>query len=211
MATQVLIGYARTSTTEQKAGLEAQLRDLKAAGCEEIFSEELSSVAAARSELDAALRYVRKGDFLVVTKLDRLARSVADLVAITETLKRKGVGLRILAMNLDTSTPTGKLMMNLLGSIAEFERELMLERQREGIAKAKADGKYQGRQPTARKKTADVLKLRAEGRSAGDIVSALGISRASVFRILSENPEPGTTCSTRARGVSGGYPGNGCL
>ena len=193
MATQVLIGYARTSTTEQKAGLEAQLRDLKAAGCEEIFSEELSSVAAARPELDAALRYVRKGDFLVVTKLDRLARSVADLVAITETLKRKGVGLRILAMNLDTSTPTGKLMVNLLGSIAEFERELMLERQREGIAKAKADGKYQGRQPTARKKTADVLKLRAEGRSAGDIVSALGISRASVFRILSENPEPGTT------------------
>ena len=193
MATQVLIGYARTSTTEQKAGLEAQLRDLKAAGCEEIFSEELSSVAAARPELDAALRYVRKGDFLVVTKLDRLARSVADLVAITETLKRKGVGLRILAMNLDTSTPTGKLMVNLLGSIAEFERELMLERQREGIAKAKADGKYQGRQPTARKKTADVLKLRAEGRSAGDIVSALGISRASVFRILAENPEPGTT------------------
>ena len=193
MATQVLIGYARTSTTEQKAGLKAQLRDLKAAGCQEIFSEELSSVAAARPELDAALRYVRKGDFLVVTKLDRLARSVADLVAITETLKRKGVGLRILAMNLDTSTPTGKLMMNLLGSIAEFERELMLERQRDGIAKAKADGKYQGRQPTARKKTADVLKLRAEGRSAGDIVSALGISRASVFRILSENPEPGIT------------------
>ena len=211
MATQVLIGYARTSTTEQKAGLEAQLRDLKAAGCEEIFSEELSSVAAARPELDAALRYVRKGDFLVVTKLDRLARSVADLVAITETLKRKGVGLRILAMNLDTSTPTGKLMVNLLGSIAEFERELMLERQREGIAKAKADGKYQGRQPTARKKTADVLKLRAEGRSASDIVSALGISRASVFRILSENPEPGITYRTRARGASGVNPGDGCL
>ena len=94
-------------------------------------------------------------------------------------------------MNLDTSTPTGKLMVNLLGSIAEFERELMLERQREGIAKAKADGKYRGRQPTARKKTADVLKLRAEGKSANDIKDALSISRASVFRILSENPEPG--------------------
>ena len=211
MATQVLIGYARTSTTEQKAGLEAQLRDLKAAGCEEIFSEELSSVAAARPELDAALRYVRKGDFLVVTKLDRLARSVADLVAITETLKRKGVGLRILAMNLDTSTPTGKLMMNLLGSIAEFERELMLERQREGIAKAKADGKYQGRQPTARKKTADVLKLRAEGKSANDIKDALSISRASVFRILSENSEPGITYRTRARGASAAKPGDASL
>ena len=114
---------------------------------------------------------------------------MADLVAITQTLKRKGVGLRILAMNLDTSTPTGKLMVNLLGSIAEFERELMLERQREGIAKAKAEGKYQGRQPTARRKSADVLKLRAEGRSANDIVKALGISRASVFRILAENSQ----------------------
>ena len=108
------------------------------------------------------------------------------MVAITEALRKKGVGLRILAMNLDTSTPTGKLMVNLLGSIAEFERELMLERQREGIAKAKADGKYQGRQPTARRKTADVLRLRAEGKSANDIKAALGISRASVFRILAE-------------------------
>ncbi len=190
MSNSALVGYARTSTADQKAGLAAQLRDLKAAGCTKVFREELSSVAATRPQLEAALEWVREGDVLIVTKLDRLARSVADLVAITETLRRKGVGLRILAMNLDTSTPTGKLMVNLLGSIAEFERELMLERQREGIAKAKADGKYQGRQPTARRKTFDVLKLRAEGRSANDIVAALGISRASVFRILAENPEP---------------------
>ena len=143
--------------------LEAQLRDLEAAGCTKVFREELSSVAAKRPQLEAALDWVREGDVLIVTKLDRLARSVADLVAITEALKRKGVGLRILAMNLDTSTPTGKLMVNLLGSIAEFERELMLERQREGIAKAKADGKYQGRLPTARRKTADVLRLVPRG------------------------------------------------
>jgi DNA invertase Pin-like site-specific DNA recombinase len=182
-----LVGYARTSTIDQKAGLHAQLRDLKAAGCTETFSEELSSMAATRPELDAALRYVRKGDFLIVTKLDRLARSVADLVSITEALRKKGVGLRILSMNLDTSTPTGKLIVNLLGSIAEFERELMLERQREGIAKAKAEGKYQGRQPTARRQTAEVLRLKAEGKSANDIKAALGISRASVFRILAEN------------------------
>lgn len=89
-------------------------------------------------------------------------------------------------MNLDTTTPTGKLMLNLLGSIAEFERELMLERQREGIAKAKAEGKYAGRQPTARRQSGEVLRLKAEGKSAGDIVAALGISRASVFRILAE-------------------------
>ena len=149
MSSPVRIGYARTSTTDQKAGLEAQLRDLKAAGCTKIFREELSSVAARRPQLDAALEWVREGDILIVTKLDRLARSVSDMVAITEALKKKGVALRILAMNLDTSTPTGKLMVNLLGSIAEFERELMLERQREGIAKAKAEGKYAGRQPTA--------------------------------------------------------------
>lgn len=187
MTAPVLVGYARTSTSDQKAGLEAQLRDLHQAGCTKIFSEELSSVSTMRPHLEAALEWVRQGDVLVVTKLDRLARSVADLVAIMATLKTKGVELRILAMNLDTGTPTGKLMLNLLGSIAEFERELMLERQRDGIAKARAEGKYQGRQPTARKKSAAVLKLRAEGKSANDIKDALGISRASVFRILADN------------------------
>ncbi|PSJ59245.1 recombinase family protein [Pseudaminobacter soli (ex Li et al. 2025)] len=186
MTNSALVGYARTSTTDQKAGLAAQLRDLEQAGCTKIFREELSSVAATRPQLEAAIEWVREGDTLVVTKLDRLARSVADLVSITEELRRKGVGLRILAMNLDTSTPTGKLMLNLLGSIAEFERELMLERQREGIAKAKVDGKYKGRQPTARAKAEEVMQLRAEGKSANDIVAALGISRASVFRILAE-------------------------
>lgn len=189
MATTTFVGYARTSTTDQKAGLEAQLRDLEKAGCTKIFREELSSVATKRPQLEAALEWMREGDTLIVTKLDRLARSVADLVSITEKLRRKGVGLQILAMNLDTSTPTGKLMLNLLGSIAEFERELMLERQREGIAKAKADGKYRGRQPTARAKAEEVMKLRAEGKSANDIVAALGISRASVFRIFAENGE----------------------
>ncbi len=187
MSTTALVGYARTSTTDQKAGLEAQLRDLEAAGCTKIFREELSSVAATRPQLEAALEYVREGDTLVVTKLDRLARSVSDLVTIQGRLAEKGVGLRILALNLDTSTPHGKLMVNLLGSIAEFERELMLERQREGIAKAKADGKYIGRQPTARAKAREVMRLREEGKSAADIVRAVGISRASVFRILAEN------------------------
>ncbi|MFS8048529.1 recombinase family protein [Rhizobium sp. BR 314] len=185
MAT-VQIGYSRTSTTDQKAGLDAQLRDLQAAGCTKVFKEQLSSVANERPELERALEFVREGDVLVVTKLDRLARSVADLVAITETLKAKGVELRILALNLDTSTPTGKLMLNLLGSIAEFERELMLERQREGIAKAKADGKYKGRAPTARSKVDEVLAMKAAGKKIADIQAALKISRASVFRILKE-------------------------
>lgn len=183
-----LVGYARTSTTDQEAGLEAQLRDLERAGCSEIYSEQLSSLATQRPQLDAAFRYVRKGDTLVVTKLDRLARSVADLVKIQGKLAAKGVALRVLALGLDTATPHGKLMVNLLGSIAEFERDLMLERQREGIAKAKSDGKYKGRQPTARRKAAEVLMLRDEGKSAADIGTELGISRASVFRILAERP-----------------------
>ncbi|RWN98685.1 recombinase family protein [Mesorhizobium sp.] len=193
MTTSTLVGYARTSTTDQKAGLQAQLRDLEQAGCTKVFREEVSSVATNRPQLAAVLEWVREGDMLVVTKLDRLARSVADLVSITAALKAKGAGLRILAMNLDTATPTGKLMLNLLGSIAEFERELMLERQREGIAKAKAEGKYTGRQPTARAKAKEVLRMRAEGKSVSDTVTALGISRASVFRILAEHTEAAPT------------------
>jgi DNA invertase Pin-like site-specific DNA recombinase len=182
--TSATIGYARTSTTDQTAGLEAQLRDLAAAGCHRIFKEQLSSVDTKRPELERALDYVRDGDTLVVTKLDRLARSMAHLVEITGKLKAKGVELKVLALNLDTSTPTGKLMLNLMGSIAEFERELMLERQREGIAKARAEGKYQGRAPTARRKAADVRRLRAEGMSVEAIVQELAISRSSVFRAL---------------------------
>src|SRR5690242_4818738 len=123
METEMKIGYARTSTVDQLAGLESQQRDLKDAGVEKVFAERVSSVAR-RPQLAAALDYCREGDVLVVTKLDRLARSIDDLVAITKQLKDKDVGLQILSLNLDTSTPTGKLMINLLGSIAQFEREL---------------------------------------------------------------------------------------
>ena len=184
--TSAIVGYARTSTTDQTAGLEAQLRDLEAAGCQRIFKEQLSSVDTKRPELERALDYVREGDTLVVTKLDRLARSMAHLIELTGKLTAKGVELKVLALNLDTSTPTGKLMLNLLGSIAEFERELMLERQREGIAKAKAEGKYKGRAPTARRKAVDVRRLRAEGKTVEAIVKELNVSRSSIFRALRE-------------------------
>lgn len=177
------------STVDQKAGLDAQLRDLEKAGCRKFFQEMRSSVDAKRDQLIAAIDYAREGDVLVVTKLDRLARSVADFVETQRQLEAKGVALRILGMNLDTSTPTGKLMVNLLVSIAQFERELMLERQREGIAKAKADGKYKGRQPTARKHVKEIIRLRTEGYSVPEIMAALPkpVSRASVFRLLKEN------------------------
>ena len=187
MTTSATVGYARTSTTDQKAGLEAQWRDLEAHGCDKVFSEEISSVARERPQLDRCLDYVREGDVLVVTKIDRLARSVADLVGLTETLRAKGVKLRFLSNpEMSTDTANGKLMLTVLGAIAEFERELMLERQREGIFKAKAAGKYKGRQPTARAKSADVLRLKSEGKSVREITEETSISRASVFRILKD-------------------------
>lgn len=179
------VGYARVSTSDQVAGLEAQERDLRATGCTKLFTERVSSVAD-REQLRAALEWIREGDCLCVTKLDRLCRSVADLVRITEAIQAKGASLRILAINLDTSTPTGKLMLNLLGSIAEFERELMLERQREGIAAAKAAGKYKGRAPTARRKAPEVLELRRSGLGASEIATRLDIGRSSVYRLLAE-------------------------
>lgn len=120
----------------------------------------------------------------VVTKLDRLARSVADIVEIMKVIDGKDASLRILALNLDTKTPTGKLMLNLLGSIAQFERELMLERQREGIAKAKAEGKYKGRAPTARAKGAQAIELHKRGIGPSEIARQLGVGRTSVYRIL---------------------------
>jgi DNA invertase Pin-like site-specific DNA recombinase len=179
----MLIGYARTSTIDQEAGFEAQLRDLKVTGCEKVFAEKVSAVAQ-RDQLGLALDYCRAGDVLIVTRLDRLARSVADLCKILAQLQQKGASLRVLNMDLDTSTPTGKLILNLLGSIAQFERELTLERQREGIAKAKAEGKYKGRAPTARAKTSEVQRLRAEGLGPTEIGRRLEISRASVYRAL---------------------------
>jgi DNA invertase Pin-like site-specific DNA recombinase len=183
----MIIGYARTSTTEQVAGIEAQERDLKAAGVERGFREQTSAVGA-RKELEAAIDFARDGDVLVVTKLDRLARSVSDLCAIVARLEKKGVSLRILAMNIDTGTPTGKLMLNLIGSIGQFEREIMLERQREGVAKAKAEGKYKGRAPTARAKADEIHRLASEGLTRDAIAAQLGIGVASVYRVLADKP-----------------------
>ncbi|WP_296711716.1 recombinase family protein [Rhodoblastus sp.] len=184
----MIIGYARTSTSEQKAGLEAQERDLKAAGVKRTFSEQTSSVGP-RQELEAAIDYAREGDVLIVTKLDRLARSVSHLGELVSRLETKGVSLRVLAMGMDTATPTGRLMINLLGSIAQFEREIMLERQREGIAKAKGEGKYKGRAPTARAKADEIIRLTDAGMSREAIATKLGIGVASVYRVLKSAKE----------------------
>lgn len=186
----MLIGYARTSTLYQTAGLDAQQRDLSAAGCERTYVEQVSSVdVGERQELARALDNLRQGDALVVTKLDRLARSMAHLMDLLKVIEGRGASLRILSMSLDTGTPTGRLMLNVLGSVAQFEREIMLERQREGIAKAKAAGKYKGRAPTAKAKSDQVAELAAQDVSLSEIARRLGIGKASVHRILKARKE----------------------
>jgi DNA invertase Pin-like site-specific DNA recombinase len=178
---------------EQKAGLEAQLRDLKAAGVKKTFSEQLSSVDSKRAQLEAAIDYCREGDVLVCTKLDRLARSVADVVVIEKRLREKGAALHIMDPAMDTSTPAGRLIFNVIASIAQFEREIMLTRQREGIAKAKGEGKYKGRAPTARKQADEIRALHAASLKAPEIAAKLKISERSVYRVLADatSDEPG--------------------
>jgi DNA invertase Pin-like site-specific DNA recombinase len=180
------IGYARTSTAEQAAGLDAQIRDLKAAGAERVYSEQVSSMAQ-RAELAKVLDYVRDGDVLIVTKPDRLARSTTELLAIESDLTKREVGLVVLSLGgqrLDTRNPTSKLLLTIMGGIAAWEREIMLERQREGIAKAKDEGKYKGRAPTAKRQSTEVLALAAQGLKRREIAEQLNISMPSVFRIL---------------------------
>lgn len=179
----MMIGYARTSTLEQKASLEAQRESLKATGCDKLYEEQISSVAP-REALKAAMGYARDGDTIVVTKLDRLARSVRHLGQIVEDLECKGVGLRVLDLGLDTSNATGKLMLNVLGSVAQFEREMMLERQREGIAKAKVLGKYKGRKPKAQLQADQIRAMVARGLPKRAVAKELELSERSVYRVL---------------------------
>jgi DNA invertase Pin-like site-specific DNA recombinase len=177
------VGYGRTSTLDQRAGMEAQLRDLRATGAEKIFEEQVSSVGQ-RPQLEACLDFIREGDTLVVTKLDRLARSTQHLLEVAHLVKRKGADLHILNLNIETSSATGKLLLTMIAAVATFECEMMLERQREGIAKAKAEGKYKGRKPTARTRAAEIATLKAGGVRPVDIARRLGIGRASVYRVL---------------------------
>jgi DNA invertase Pin-like site-specific DNA recombinase len=176
-----IIGYARASTEDQK--LEAQIDQLKEAKCTRIYQEKVSGVKVDRPELVAMLDYVREGDTVVVTKLDRIARSTKHLLEITDLLKKKKVVFKVLNINFDTSTPTGKLMQTMLAAVAEFEREMMLERQAEGIRIAKAQGKFKGRKPTARAKSDEVMNYLAEGLTKEAVAEKVGISVSSVYRI----------------------------
>lgn len=185
----MLIGYARTSTFDQKAGLDGQMKQLLATGCNKVFSEQVSSVAE-REQLNLALDFARESDVFVVIRLDRLARSTSDLLSIIEKLEAKKVGLRVLdfgGTEMDTQSPTGKLVLTMFGALAQFERELMLVRQREGIERAKAAGKYRGRVPTARRRLPEMKELAEQGLSPPEIAKRLNCSRASVYRLLKED------------------------
>lgn len=177
-----LVGYARVSSVGQS--LEIQEEVLAAAGCRKIFAEKRSGLSAkARHQLEEALDYVREGDTFIVTRLDRLARSVGDLFAIIERLQSKQVAFRCLQQDgVDTDSSTGRLMVAILGAVAAFEADIRKERQMEGIAKAKAAGVYKGRRPSI--DGDEVRRLYNTGLRPVDIAQKLSIGRASVYRHL---------------------------
>jgi DNA invertase Pin-like site-specific DNA recombinase len=176
-----IIGYARVSTTDQN--LDLQENTLRLAGCDVVRSEKRSgTTTVGRTELQTVLDFLRAGDVLMVTRIDRLARSIGDLQDIVRTVRAKGASLKATEQPIDTNTAAGKAFLDMLGVFAEFETNLRKERQMEGIAKAKAEGVYKGRKPSI-----DIVKvkaLKAEGMGPSAIAKALNIGRASVYRAL---------------------------
>ena len=178
----MLVGYARVSSSGQS--LDIQNEALIAARCEKVFAEKMSGRSASdRIELINAIDFVREGDTLIVTRLDRLARSVSDLHQIIEKLGAKKVGFRCLNQSgVDTDSSTGKLMVAVLGAVAQFENDIRRERQMEGVARAKAEGKYRGRPATI--DPTRVKELHEKGLGASQIAREMNIGRASVYRAL---------------------------
>jgi DNA invertase Pin-like site-specific DNA recombinase len=176
-----------THAPRQPAKSPAWKPELRAVGCDKIFREQVSSVAE-RQQLEAALDYVREGDTFAVTKLDRISRGVADLLAIVARLEAKMVSLRVLPMSgtqsLDTGTATGRLMLAVIGAVGQAEREAMLKRVARGDREGQTGGRYKGRVPTVQRQTAEVARLKEAGVRPSEIASRLGIGRASVYRVL---------------------------
>ncbi|MET7687222.1 recombinase family protein [Streptomyces sp. NPDC005483] len=179
-----LIGYARVSTDDQEAQM--QIDALKAAGCSRIFVDKASGKSMDRPELAKAQDYMREGDSLCVWKLDRFARSLIDLVTTVDALRGRGIGFKVLTgalANIDSSTPDGRLMLQVIGAMAEFERSLIVERTKAGLAAAKAQGRTGGRPTVITEDLLTVAKARkAKGESVAAIAKALGVSRATLYR-----------------------------
>jgi DNA invertase Pin-like site-specific DNA recombinase len=179
-----IIGYARVSSDDQDCAI--QKSALTAAGCNVVRWEKRSGTARdGRTELETILAFLQPGDALVVTRIDRLARSVRDLEDIVAAVRQRGADLRATEQPVDTSTPAGKAFLQMLGVFAEFETALRRERQMEGIAKAKAAGVYKGRKPSVDRDR--VKAMAANGLGATGIAKALGIGRASVYRVLTSD------------------------
>lgn len=176
------IGYARVSTTEQN--LEIQQSALVKAGCEEIYYEKLSGLDDKRPELQKCLDYLRKGDVLVITKLDRLARSVLHLCEIQKQLEKNHIDFIVLDQNIDTSTPTGKLMFNVLASVAEFETAIRAERCALGVAKARLAGKYEKQKAITDEQLLTMRAERESGVLVKDLMVKYNISKATFYRHL---------------------------
>jgi len=181
-----MVGYARVSTVDQDYNI--QIESLTNAGCTRIFSEKKSGTSRNnRTELDLCLDYLREADTLIVTRVDRLARSLRDLQNLVHYLKNEKIELKATEQPIDTSNAAGKAFLDMLGVFAEFETNLRRERQREGIDKAKKEGKYKGRIPTAMAKKDKVIELTKKGMMRKSVAEELNISLASVYRILKIN------------------------
>lgn len=179
-----IVGYARVSSFGQE--LDAQQRLLAEAGCDKVFFEKRTGTTTeGREELRRALEYVREGDVFVVTRIDRLARSVSDLQGVVDQLVAKKVSFRALQQGeFDTAAATGRLFLQMLGAFAEFETALRRERQMEGIAKAKAEGRYKGRPKSV--DNDEILRLHKKGEKPAHIAKRLGIARSSVYAALKQ-------------------------
>jgi DNA invertase Pin-like site-specific DNA recombinase len=180
-----IVGYARVSSSGQS--LEIQHDKLKAFGCTRVFSEKRSGrQAESRPELQACLQFLRDGDMLVISRLDRMARSILDLSKIADLLKRKGVTLKVLDQAIDTSTSEGMLMFSLLGAFAQFENDIRAERQSDGIAKAKAKGVTFGRKPALTEEQCHRIRILREQEqfSIPQIAERFNVGVATVYRAL---------------------------
>lgn len=178
-----LVGYARVSTTDQD--LTTQVAELKAAGCTVIRTEKVSGKSReGRTELQTIIDFLREGDQVVVVRLDRLGRDTRDVLNIVHEIKQKGASLRVLSPAIDTSGPTGEIVLTVLGMVAQMERQFIKERQATGIAKAKAEGVYKGGK--AKIDLTTVEKLKAEGKNITEIAESFGVTRQAIYKAMKE-------------------------
>lgn len=182
----MIVGYARVSSTGQDH--QTQIDRLKEAGCEKVFSEKLSGLDRERPELHKVLEFVREGDVLIITKLDRLARSASHLHQIVDGLTAKSVGFKVLDdSGIDTTTRSGKLLFGILASFAEFETALRRERQLDGIARAKAEGKTGGRPALITLEIkAEIAAMKKDGASVRQIAAQVGFSKSAIQKVIME-------------------------